>query len=151
MPSTGKIILEGFLHPTIPPIIGIPTYESISKLNLQLNTNAASVHSNLATGDGMLGLLTLTITPAVFNTLPAIPFIVSINPGAQQAIQPGTTAAQISDITHCHIKSIRIWKEYLSTDNFRQRHVLLHTSQPCHGLRQHNNLANPHTPIHKIW
>jgi len=29
-------ILDGFPHPIIAPIVGIPTYESIAKLNLQL-------------------------------------------------------------------------------------------------------------------
>jgi hypothetical protein len=49
MLSSGDI-LEGFPHPTITPVIGIPTYESIAEINLKLNANAASVHSNL--GDG---------------------------------------------------------------------------------------------------
>ena len=37
-------ILDGIPHPNIAPIVGIPTNESIAKLNLQLNANAASVH-----------------------------------------------------------------------------------------------------------
>jgi hypothetical protein len=47
--------VDGFPHPTIAPITGVPNYESINALNLQLNANAASVQSNL--GDGLLGLL----------------------------------------------------------------------------------------------
>jgi hypothetical protein len=65
-------IVDGFPHhPNIAPIVGIPTYESIAELNLQLKANAASVQSNL--GDGqLLGLLALTVSPAVFNTLRAL-------------------------------------------------------------------------------
>jgi hypothetical protein len=36
MLSSGNI-LEGFPHPTITPVIGIPTYESIAEINLKLN------------------------------------------------------------------------------------------------------------------
>jgi hypothetical protein len=88
MPSNGD--LEGFPHPTIPAVIGIPTYETISKVNLQLNTNAASVHSNL--GNGAHELLALMINPAVFNTLSAVPFIIPANPDAQPIFPPGATA-----------------------------------------------------------
>jgi hypothetical protein len=57
--------------------------------------------------------------------LSAIPFIVPVNPGARQAIQAGTTATQISDITRHHIKSICIWNEYLSTDKALQQHIIV--------------------------
>jgi hypothetical protein len=56
-------IVDGFPHSTIPPVIGMPTFATIAKVNLKLNANAASVQSNL--GDGTLGLLALTISPAV--------------------------------------------------------------------------------------
>jgi hypothetical protein len=65
--------IEGFPHPTISPILGILNYETIAEVNLQLNANAASVHSNL--GDGAHGLLALTINPAVYNTLSAVALV----------------------------------------------------------------------------
>ena len=71
MPDIDKIV-EGFPHPTINPIMGIPTYESISEVHIKLNSNAASVHSEL--GNGTLGLPALTVTPAVHNTLAGVPF-----------------------------------------------------------------------------
>ena len=70
--STDKIV-ESFPYPTIPPIIGQPGYDTIAEVHLQLNANAASVQSHL--GDGALGLLYLTVTPAVYNTLSLIPFV----------------------------------------------------------------------------
>jgi hypothetical protein len=36
MLSSGNI-LKGFPHPTITPVTGIPTYESIAEINLKLN------------------------------------------------------------------------------------------------------------------
>ena len=56
-------VVELFPHPTVQPIVGQPSYETIAELELKLNTNAASVHSNR--GDGKLGLLFLTVKPAV--------------------------------------------------------------------------------------
>ena len=74
MPSTEKIV-DSFPNPTIQPIIGKPTYESIRRVHLKLNANAASIQSHL--GNGRLGLLALTVTPVVFNTLSHLPFVAS--------------------------------------------------------------------------
>jgi len=81
--SADKII-ETFPHPTITPIIGQPTYESIAELHLKLNANAASVHSNR--GNGALGLLFLTIKPEVYSTLSNVPFLPPTNPGSNPSI-----------------------------------------------------------------
>lgn len=54
--------VEGFPHPIIPPHFGLPTYAAIASVNLKLNANAASVHSEL--GDGTHGHVALTMTPA---------------------------------------------------------------------------------------
>ncbi len=63
MPSDTSHILEGFPHPTLKPIIGLPTYFVIETLHIQLSANAASVLSALGNGDH--GLLRLTVTEAV--------------------------------------------------------------------------------------
>ena len=95
-------IVDGFPHPNIAPIVGIPTYESIAELNLQLNANAASVQSNL--GDGQLGLLALTVSPAVFNTLSAVAFVHPVNPGTNPVIPPGASTHVTSHLT-CYNKT----------------------------------------------
>ena len=66
-------IVEGFPFPTVLPIVGEPNYESIAALNQQLNANAASVQSHL--GNGVLGLLALTVSPAVYTTLSQDAFV----------------------------------------------------------------------------
>ena len=93
-------IVDAFPHPTIPVITGVPTYETIANLNLQLNVNTASVQSNL--GDGLLGLLYLTISSAEYNTLSAVAFIVPVNPGTGPIIPAGATAALISSLMRQH-------------------------------------------------
>jgi hypothetical protein len=113
MPSEGDII-EGFPHPTITPMNGIPSYKTIAEVNLKLNANAASVHSNL--GDGAHGLLTLTLDPAVYLTLINVPFIAPVNPGPQSNIPGNATAAQLAELTREHKEDQRTWREYLATD-----------------------------------
>jgi hypothetical protein len=121
MSSPGDI-LEGFPHPTITPVIGIPTYESIADLNLKLNANAASVHSNL--GDGAHGLLALTIDPAVYNTISPIPFVPPANPGINPLIPALSTNAIITELTRQHATSLKTWQEYQSTDKALKQQLL---------------------------
>ena len=89
MPTAIDNIVDGFLFPTILPIFGTPTYNTIAEVNLKLNSNAASVQSNL--GCGTLWLLQLTVSPAVYNTVSTIAFIVTFN--------PNSTGAQILNFT----------------------------------------------------
>ena len=89
MPTAADKILEGFTFTTIPPIVGTPTYNTIAEVNLKLNSNSDSVQSNL--GCGTLGLLQLTVSPAVYNTLPSIPFIAPVKPGSVSIIPANST------------------------------------------------------------
>ena len=43
-------VLAGFPNKNVLPIVGIPNYKTIKELNLLLNANAASVHSNRGNG-----------------------------------------------------------------------------------------------------
>jgi hypothetical protein len=122
MPSDIDKIVDGFPHPTVIPITGVPTYEAIAELNLQLNANAASVQSNL--GDGLLGLLFLTITPAEYNTLSAVQFIPPGNPGSTPVIPAGSTGPQISAVIRQHGLSANLFKEYLATDKALKQQII---------------------------
>jgi hypothetical protein len=84
MPHEHDNNTDAFPHPSIPPILGIPSYATIAELHLKVNTNVASVYSSL--GDGSHGLLTLTVSATVYNTLSAIPFVHPLNPGPQPVI-----------------------------------------------------------------
>ena len=81
MPSSIEKIVDGFPFPTIDPIIRTPDYESIADIHLKLNLNAASVKSNL--GCGTLGLLFLTVSPAVYATSYTTAFVLPVNPGPE--------------------------------------------------------------------
>ena len=95
MPSALYKVIDSFPHPTIQPIVGQPTYETLTKVHLKLNTNAESVHSHL--GNSKLGLLFLTIAPAIYNTQSNIFFVPPANTGPYTVIPQGLTAAQIAD------------------------------------------------------
>ena len=113
MISTDKIV-ETFPYLTIPPIIGQPNYESISGAHLCLNADSASVQSHL--GNSSLGLLFLTVLPAVYNTLSTIPFIPPVNPGPDPNIPAGCTCAQIADIHLQFTTATKLYKQYDTTE-----------------------------------
>lgn len=107
-------IVEGFPFPTVQPIIGEPNYESIAALHLQLNANAASVQSHL--GNGVLGLLYLTVSPAVYATLSAVPFVPPPNPGPSPIIPPLATGHVINNIRALFREATDRFKQYTATD-----------------------------------
>ena len=67
-------IVGSFPNTTIDRIISLLTYETLNSIHLKINQNTASVDSNL--GDGIIGLLPLIVSAAVYNTLPATPFVI---------------------------------------------------------------------------
>ena len=58
-------LAEGFKNPTIPLIDGKPMHATIHAMHDLLNSNAASVNTNL--GCGTLGHLCLTLSPTVYT------------------------------------------------------------------------------------
>ena len=65
-------IIDQFMCPIIPVISEAPTYQNIAGTNIILNTNAASVHSNLR--DGKHRNLISKISDAPYNKIPTKPF-----------------------------------------------------------------------------
>ena len=102
-----KIII-GFPRPTVDPIIGLPSYDTIKDLHVQLNANTASVFNNL--GYGQHDFLRLTVSDAQYNSVSAIPFVQSMN--------PGLTAPSDLNAIASHIKQA-IDKRELQTELFR--------------------------------
>ena len=109
MPSSIEKIVDGFPFPTINSIIGTPDYKSIADTQLKLNSNAASVQSNL--GCGTLGLSFLTVSPTVYATLSTTEFFLPVNPGPEPIIHTGSTGAAIADLLYHHTESTKIFTE----------------------------------------
>ena len=114
MPSSIKTIVGGFPFPTIDLIIITPKYEIIADIHIKINPNAASVQSNI--GCGTLGLLFLTVSPAVYATLSTIVFVPPINPEPKPNIPTGSTCASIADLRYHHAEAIKIFTEYKNTN-----------------------------------
>ena len=114
MPSDIEKIIETFPHKTINKIVGTPTFAALQDIQIQLNANAASVQSNL--GDGLLGLLYLTVTPATYNTLSQVPFHQPINPGPLPVFNPRATSREVAAAKAEHEESLRVFREFNNTD-----------------------------------
>ena len=114
MPSSIENIFNRFLFPTIDPIIGTPDYASIADIHPNLNSNAASVQSNVRCGT--LGLLFLTVSPVNYTTLSAIAFVPPVNPGPEPNIPDGATRAAIADLRYHHVVATNVFTEYESTN-----------------------------------
>ena len=93
-------ITAGFPHPTVDPIIGLPSYETIKDLQVQLNANTASIFSNI--GDGQHGLLLLAVLDAQYNSVSTVPFVQPMNPGPTVPYVLNATAAQIKQAVDQH-------------------------------------------------
>ena len=110
--TTIESVLTAFPYPTIPPIVGPPTYETINEVAALLKANAASIHSE--NGGGQLGYLALTVSPAVYATLSnGVAFVVPNNP---QAFPPPLgghpTVAQIQANQRQHAENLRLFRLY---------------------------------------
>jgi hypothetical protein len=135
MTADVESILDGFPQNAISLVIGMPTYATISEVNLRLNTNAASVQSDH--GDGTLGLLALTVTPAVYTTLSNIPFEAPVNLGPNPTIPANATGAQIEANTRAHKENLRIWREYIATNKALKQQLLAAIQEMYHKTLRH--------------
>ena len=122
MPTAIGKIVDGFLFPTIPPIVGTPTYNTIAEVNLKLNSNSASVQYNL--GCSTLGLLQLTVSPAVYNTLSSTAFIVPIKPGSVTIISANSTGAQITELCYAFDTASALFNKYDRTNKALKQNLL---------------------------
>ena len=122
MPTVIGKIVDGFPFPKIPLIVGTPTYNTIAEVNLKINSNPTSVQSNL--GCCTLGLLQLTVSPAVYSILYFIPFIVPVNPGSVPIIPANSTGAQITELRYYFDTASALFNEYNCTDKALQQILL---------------------------
>ena len=114
MPTIIDKIVDSFPFLTIVLIVGAPNYGKIADVHLKLNSNAASVQSNL--GCSTLGLMQLTVSPAVYATLLATAFINPVNPGADPTIPSIVSGPQITNLRYAHDVATAVFKEYDRTN-----------------------------------
>ena len=99
IPEEDKIF-GAFLEFLLKPLEGVPTYEYITNLNVNLNSFSSAVDCTL--GSGTLGYLVLTAQPSVFNTHYGTEFITPINTGIHPVMpDPAPTAAIFPNSLEC--------------------------------------------------
>ena len=91
-------------------------------MHMKLNSNAVWVQSNL--GYGTLGLLYLTVSPAVYSTLSASSFVVPVNPGSKPITPKHSTGPQIADIRYAYHAATTLFNAYDRTDKALQQLLL---------------------------
>ena len=78
MPLNADQLLEVFPHPVLTNILGEPNLDSITLQQSEHNGNLTSIKSNL--GDGLTGLMVISMKPAIFATIHPNPFAIPTNP-----------------------------------------------------------------------
>ena len=93
MPLNANQLLTVFPHPVLIKIISKPNLVSITLHQSKHNGNLASIKSNL--GDGLTGLMVLSMKSDIFNTIHPDAFKIQTNPGP--APDPAVIAAASTD------------------------------------------------------
>jgi hypothetical protein len=122
MTTTVEDFINGFPHPLIIKIQGLPTYNSITEVQRTLNANAASIKCTL--GGGLFGYLALTVSPAVYVTHSAAPFMPPVNLGHLPVINPALTQFQINEAVRQHNECKCLWLEYQNVGKALRQRVL---------------------------
>ena len=102
-----------FEFPTLTPIRGEPTADTLILLKNQLKANARSVPSNL--GGGNFGHLGLVIPPNRYNLISNVPFVRPNHPGPL-VIPPGTAQHAAATMRDLHAEQTRVFKEVNAVD-----------------------------------
>ena len=89
MPINAEQLLAVFSHPVLTKIAGEPNLEIITLQQSEHNGNLALMKSNL--GNGLTGLMFISMKPEIFATIHPDPFAIPTNPGP--APDPDTIAA----------------------------------------------------------
>ena len=117
MPLNSDQLLAVFLHPVLTKIIGEPNLASITLQQSEHNGNLASIKSNL--GDGLTGLMVLSMKPNIFKTIHPDAFEIPTNPVPAPdpaAVAAASTANKIADIYKAYALESAIYAEYVTEE-----------------------------------
>ena len=103
------------LHPTLPPIKALPTYESLLVIKELLKANAASIHTMRGSGNhGCLGLILRA--PAYNIVAQGTPLVIPNGPCLYPLNNSVTAALKAQALHECN-KNLCQWKEYTNVHN----------------------------------
>ena len=117
MPLNAYQLLAVCPHPVFTKIIGKPNLASITLQQSEHNGNLASIKSNL--GDGITGLMVLSMKPDIFKTIHPDAFEIPTNPGPAPdpaVIASASTSTKIADIYKAYALESAIYVEYVTAE-----------------------------------
>ena len=110
-------LLAVFPYLVLTKIIGETNLASITLQQSEHNGNLASIKSNL--GDGLTGLMVLSMNPGIFKTIHPDAFKIPTNPGPvpdPAVIPAASTDTKISDIYKAYALESAIYAEYVTAE-----------------------------------
>ena len=119
--SVDKLV-KSFENPNIPPIDGEPTYATLHAMHELMNSNAASVTTNLVCGT--LGHLCLTLSPTVYATLSTTRVVLPLNPGATPVIPAGATGPEAASIRYTHNAATLAFNTFSNVDRILRQQLM---------------------------
>ena len=117
MPLNADQLLAVFPHPVLTKIIGEPNLASITLQQSEHNGNLASIKSNL--GDGLTGLMVLSMKPNIFKTIHPDAFEITTNPGPAPdpaVIAAAFTCTKIAEIYKAYALESAMYAEYVTAE-----------------------------------
>ena len=117
MPLNADQLLAVFPHPVLTKIVGEPNLASITLQQREHNGNLASIKSNL--GDGLTGLMVLSMNPDIFKTIHPNTFLIPTNPSPAPdlfIVAAASTATKIADIYKAYALESAIYAEFVTAE-----------------------------------
>ena len=117
MPLNADQLLAVLPHPVLTNILGDPNLASITLQQSEHNGNLTSIKSNL--GDGLTGLMVISMKPEIFSTIPPDDFAIPTNPGPApdpDAITATSTATNIADLYKAYSLESDIYSEFVAAE-----------------------------------
>ena len=114
-----------FPHPELTPIVGPPTYLTISQLKRELYANASSVHTILGTGQH--GFAVLVLGETAYNALDdnaALNWANPAHPGNEPNFVANATARQIAVATQNYERDLKSFTLFNEVENALKRQLL---------------------------
>ena len=135
-------LLAVFPHPVLAKIIGEPNLASITLQKSEHNGNLALIKSNL--GDGLTGLMVLSMKPDIFKTIHPDAFKIPTNPGPAPhptVIAAASTATKISDIYKAYALESAIYADYVTAERISVKLALDSMSELYYKALKTHTLA----------
>ena len=117
MPLNADQLLAVSPHPILTKIVGKPNLASINLQQSEHNGNLVSIKSNL--GDGLTGLMVLSMKPDIFKTIHPDAFVIPTKPIPAPdpvVIVAASTATKITDIYKAYALESAIYAEYVTAE-----------------------------------